>query len=89
MLKILIICKKCFKQYVGQIVDTFRSHWNNYKDNSKKYDRGQHCMQKYLFEHFDLPGHTTFLEHVTATLIDKADPRDSTNIIRILLDIYL
>ena len=38
--------------------------------------RGQHCMQKHLYEHFDLPGHTNFLEDVTGSLIDKTDPRD-------------
>ena len=36
----LITRKKCFKQYVGQTVDTFRSRWNNYKDNARKYERG-------------------------------------------------
>ena len=71
-------CKKYFKQYVGQIVDTFRSRWNNYKNNARKYESGQHCMQKHLYEHFDLPGHTNFLEDVTGTLIDKTDPRDPT-----------
>ena len=35
-------------------------------------------MQKHLYEHFDLPGHTNFLEDVTGTLIDKTDPRDPT-----------
>ena len=78
MLKILITCKKCFKDYLGQIVEIFRSRSNICKDNVRKYDRGEHCMQKYLYEHFHLPGHTIFLEHVTATLIDKADPRDPT-----------
>ena len=31
-------------------------------------------MQKYLYEHFDLPGN--FLKDVSVTLIDKADHRD-------------
>ena len=35
-------------------------------------------MQKHLYEHFDLPGHTRFLEDVTVTLIDKTDPRNLT-----------
>ena len=34
-------------------------------------------MQKHLYEHFDLPGHTSFLD-VTVTLIDKTDPRNPT-----------
>ena len=78
MLKILITCKKCFKDYLGQIVEIFRSRSNICKDNVRKYDRGEHCMQKYLYEHFHLPGHTIFLEHVTAIVIDKAGPRDPT-----------
>ena len=76
MLKILITCNKCFKHYIGQTVDTFRNRSSNYKDNSTKYDRGQHCMQKYLYEHIDFSGHTNILEHVTATLIDKTDLRN-------------
>ena len=34
-------------------------------------------MQKYLHEHFDLPGHTSFLD-VTVTLLDKTDLRNPT-----------
>ena len=45
----LISCKNCFKQYVGQMVDTLRSCCNNYKDNVSKYERGQQCMQKHLY----------------------------------------
>ena len=48
----LITCNKCLKQYVGQTVDMFRSRWNNYKDNSRKFDRGEDCMQRHLYEHF-------------------------------------
>ena len=35
-------------------------------------------MQKHLYEHFDLPGHTSFLENVTVTLIDKTDSKNPT-----------
>ena len=35
-------------------------------------------MQKQLYKHFDLPGHTKFLEGVTVTLIDKTDFREPT-----------
>ena len=73
----LITYNKCFKQYKGQTVDTF-SRWNNYKDNARKYERSQYCMQKHLYEHFDLPGHTNLLEDVTVTFTDKTDPRDPT-----------
>ena len=33
---IIITCKKCLKQYVGQTADSFRSYWNNYKDNARR-----------------------------------------------------
>ena len=35
-------------------------------------------MQKHLYEHFDLHGHTNFWEDFTVALIDKTDPRDPT-----------
>ena len=35
-------------------------------------------MQKHLHEYFDLPGHTSFLDDVTVTLIGKTDPRKPT-----------
>ena len=54
----------------------FRSRWNNYKDNSRKFDKVEDCMQRNLYENFQLPGHTGFL-HVT--LIDNTDPRTLTN----------
>ena len=71
----LITCNKCLKQYVGQTVDMFRSRWNNYKDNSRKFDRGEDCMQRHLYKHFQLLGHTAFFARYFITLIDKADPR--------------
>ena len=40
----------------------FRSQWNNYKDNSRKFDGGEDCMQRHLYKHFQLPGHTCFLQ---------------------------
>ena len=55
----------------------FRNRWNNYKDNAKKFYRGEHYMQKHLYEHFTLPGHSGFL-HGSVTLIDKTDPSCST-----------
>ena len=67
-----------FKAYVGQTVDMFRSRWNNYKDNSRKFDRGEDCMQRHLYEYFQLPGHAGFLQDTYVTLIDKTDPRAPT-----------
>ena len=33
----LLKCKICRKQYVGRAADIFRSRWNNYKSNERKY----------------------------------------------------
>ena len=49
----LIRCDECLKQYVGQTVDEFRRRWNNYKDNATKFKRGEHCIQRHLYEHFN------------------------------------
>ena len=35
-------------------------------------------MQRHLYEHFNLPGHSGFLNDVSVTLIDKTDPKDSS-----------
>ena len=42
-----ITCNNCLKQYVGQTLDMFRSRWNNYEDNSRKFDRGEEdCIKR-------------------------------------------
>ena len=64
------------KQYVGQTIDDFRFRWNNYKDNNRKYQRSETCMQEHLFRHFLSSGHNGFLNDVSITFIDKADPSD-------------
>ena len=35
-------------------------------------------MQRHLYEHFQLPGHTGFLQDTYVTLIDKTDPKAPT-----------
>ena len=35
----LLTCKQCQKQYTGETTDNFRYRWNNYKSNSRKFDR--------------------------------------------------
>ena len=74
----LITCSKSLKQYVEQTVDMFRSRVNNYTANSTKFDGGEDCMQRHLYEDFQLPGHTGFLQDTYITLIDKTDPRAPT-----------
>ena len=51
----------------------FRSRWNNYKCNDRKYTRNEKCFQEHLFKHFHCRKHTGFLENVKITLINKTD----------------
>ena len=37
----LLTCNCCQKQYVDQTLNIFRNRWNNYKDNRRKFDRGE------------------------------------------------
>ena len=69
----LLICKQCWKQYIGETTDAFRKRWNNYKNNARKFSR-ESCMQQHLFGHFQSPGHTDFVEDVCITFIDKTEP---------------
>ena len=49
------------------------------KNNAKMFDRGESFMQRNLYEHFMLPGHSGFLYVVSITLTEKIDPSYSTN----------
>ena len=69
----LLTCKQCQKQYIGETTDAFHKRWNNYKNNARKFLRGESCMQQHSFEHFQSPGHTGFIEDVCVTLIDKTN----------------
>ena len=60
----LLPCKRHLKQYVRETTDAFRKRWSNYKNNTRKFVRGESCMQQYLFEHFQSPGHTGFVKDV-------------------------
>ena len=40
-------CKQCNKQYAGE-TDLFRNRSNNYKDNARKFDKKESCMQEQL-----------------------------------------
>ena len=74
----LITCNRSLKQHVGQTVDEFRHRWNNYKDKARRFERGEQCMQRHLYEHFNLAGHSGFLNDVSVTLIDKTVFEDPT-----------
>ena len=41
----LLSCKICSLQYVGSTTDPFHYHWNKYKDNNRKAERGVEHMQ--------------------------------------------
>ena len=61
-----LTCQIYHKQYVWQTVDIFRSCWNNYKSNDRKYLVVKPCMQEHIFEHFNSEGYTGFLESVSS-----------------------
>ena len=67
----LLTCEQCQKQYTGETTDDFRYRWNNYKSNSRKFDRKEPYMQEHLFRHFNSLGHRGFLNDVSVTSIDK------------------
>ena len=77
----LLTCKTCNKQYVGSCVTKFRTRFNNYKSQFKKYlqrktagdrDPGRDIKQAGLFEHFCGSEHSG-VEDWSFTIIDQAD----------------
>ena len=72
----LVTCKQCNKQYTGETTDLFRNRWNNYKDNARKFDRKESCMQEHLYKHFQADGHKGSLNESSVTFIDKADGKE-------------
>ena len=66
------------KQYVGQTVDEVRYIWNNYRDNQGMFERREHWMQRHLYEHFNLRGHSRFFNDELVILIDKTNTKDPT-----------
>ena len=74
----LLLCKIYGLQYIGSTTDQFHYHWNNYKDNNRKTERGVEHMQADLFQNFTSHGHNGFLKDCTITLNDKTDGKDPT-----------
>ena len=62
---------------MGETTDLFCNRWNNYKDNARKFDWKESCMQEHLYTHFQMEGHKGFLNEASFTFIDKADGKDS------------
>ena len=74
-------CNVCTKQYVGSTITTFRTRFNNYKSQFRKYSKrkqdcnpnpGKDIKQASLFEHFCSDGHHG-LDDWSFQLIDQAD----------------
>ena len=61
---------------VGEIADSFRYRWNNYKDNDRKHSCKESYMQEHLLKHFNNMGHNGFLKNVSVTLINKTDGKN-------------
>ena len=55
----------------------FQNSWNNYKDNARKFDMKESCMQEHLYKHFSSEGHKGFLNEELNIFIDKTDRKDS------------
>ena len=72
----LVTCKQCNKLYTGETTDLFRNRWNKYKDNARKFDWKESCMQEHLYKHFQTEGHKGFLNEASVTFIDKTDGKD-------------
>ena len=53
---------------------------NNFIDNARTFESGKHCIQKHLYEHFNLPRHSGFLNNVSVKHIDKTDPMRPTKL---------
>ena len=70
----LLTCKVCGKQYTGKTVDKFRSRWNNFKDSSRTFLRGEEIKQKFLHEHLLKDDHHCFEKVVSICVIAMADP---------------
>ena len=68
----LLTCKQCLKKYVGKTTYVFCK--------ARTFLIGKSCMQQHLFERFQSPGRTGFIENVCLTFTDKTDPFIPTNV---------
>ena len=57
-------------------MDIFRSRWNNFKSNDRKYLVGEPCIQEHIFQDFNSEVDTSFLENICVTFIDKTDSQN-------------
>ena len=54
---------------MGETTDQFRNRWKNYKDNARKFDRKDSCMQEYLYKHFRVEDQKGLLNEASVTFI--------------------
>ena len=54
----------------------FRLRWNNYRFNSRKFERKEPCMQTHFYSHFSSSCHMRFLNNVSVTLDGSRDGSD-------------
>ena len=59
-----------------QTIDGFRFRWNNDKDDNRKYQRSETCIQEHLYRYFLSKDRNGFLNDVLVIFIDKTDLSD-------------
>ena len=72
----LLTCKQYSKQYVSQTIDDFQFRWDSYKDNNRKYQLSEPCIQDHFLWRFLSPGDNELLNDVSITFINNTDPSD-------------
>lgn len=75
----LMQCKICNIPYIGSSKPAFRFRFNNYKSQNRKFmQTGSVTSQIEFHSHFNQPGHNSFLEDATFTIIDAAPNNEQT-----------
>ena len=69
----LLKCKICKNKYIGKTMDVFWLRWNNCKDNDRRFQRNESCMQQHFYEYFYSKGLNGFLGIVSISLIEITD----------------
>ena len=58
-------------------MDNLRYRWNNYKANSRKFEKMESYMQGHLYRQFNSSGHMGFFNYVSVAIVDKTDGSDT------------
>ena len=63
--------KRCNKQYVGSIINSFRKRFNFHKSGLIRYEKGKRgILGEYLYSHFFEEGHVG-LNDVKVQIVDR------------------